>query len=70
MPLPEQVRRVLPADTAATWETIADLIPSTTYLAGGTALAIYLAHRMSRDLDFFYHSGSLDLDRLARQLAD
>lgn len=38
------------------------------YLAGGTALAAHLAHRSSRDLDFVFHGGAVDLDRLARTL--
>ena len=31
----------------------ADILPPKTYLAGGTALAIQLGHRISYDLDFF-----------------
>lgn len=30
-----------------------DILPSKTYLAGGTATALYLGHRLSIDLDFF-----------------
>lgn len=29
------------------------ILPPNTYLAGGTALALYLGHRLSYDLDFF-----------------
>lgn len=29
------------------------ILPRNTYLAGGTALALYLGHRLSYDLDFF-----------------
>lgn len=29
------------------------ILPANTYLAGGTALAFYLGHRLSYDLDFF-----------------
>lgn len=36
------------------------LLPSKTYLAGGTGLAIQLGHRISYDLDFFT---KLDFDR-------
>lgn len=69
MALPEQVRRVLPTDAARTWETVAALVPAAAYLGGGTAVAIHFGHRVSRDLDFFYHHDSIDLDELARELA-
>lgn len=69
MRLPERIRRILPLDTAETWATIADVVPESAYLGGGTALAVHFAHRVSRDLDFFYHHGSVDLDALAQVLA-
>jgi predicted nucleotidyltransferase component of viral defense system len=53
MRLPTEIRRVLPPDAATTWERIADLVPPVAYLVGGTALAVHLGHRISRDLDFF-----------------
>jgi DNA-binding transcriptional ArsR family regulator len=53
--LPEQVRRILPADTAKTWLTLASHLPSELYLGGGTAVAVHLGHRESRDLDLFFH---------------
>jgi hypothetical protein len=62
------VSSILPADTAKTWETIAPAIPESAYLAGGTALAVHLLHRESRDLDFFFDHHTLDLDALGRQL--
>ena len=65
----DQVRKILPPDTAATWETIAQVVPPHTYLGGGTAIAVHLAHRVSRDLDFFSHHSSIDLDELAHRLA-
>ncbi len=69
-PVPsELIRKVLPADTAAAWDALAQLVPQDAYLGGGTAIAIHLAHRISRDLDFFFHHGSVDLDELARNLA-
>jgi hypothetical protein len=64
----DRVRRVLPPDTAATWDTIAPLVPPDAYLGGRTAIAVHLGHRISRDLDFFFHQGSVDLDKLARLL--
>jgi hypothetical protein len=69
MTLPAMLRRVLPPDTAGTWTTLAPLVPAGTYLGGGTAIAAHLAHRTSRDLDFFYHGESVDLDEMAELLA-
>ena len=65
----EQVRKILPADTAATWETITQVVPPDAYLGGGTAIAVHLQHRISRDLDFFFLHGSIDLDELSERLS-
>lgn len=54
--LPERLRRVLPGDTANAWQVLAPRLPAGLYLGGGTAVAVHLAHRESRDLDFFFHS--------------
>jgi hypothetical protein len=70
VPLPDSVRSVLPADTAKVWEILAPLVPDQVYLGGGTALAVHLTHRLSRDLDFFFHANELDLDRLAASLSE
>jgi hypothetical protein len=67
--LSERIRGILPPDTALTWETIAPIVPSTAYLGGGTAIAVHLAHRVSRDLDFFFHRNSVDLDDLTKKLS-
>jgi hypothetical protein len=67
MPLPAEVAGVLPEDTARSWETIASIVPKGAYLAGGTALAVHLRHRISRDLDFFFHE-PVDLDRVTAAL--
>jgi hypothetical protein len=67
--LPERIRRILPPDTARTWSTLAPLVPEAAYLGGGTAIAVHLGHRVSRDLDFFYHHAALDLDQIADTLA-
>lgn len=67
--LSERVRGILPPDTASTWETIAPLVPSAAYLGGGTAIAVHLAHRVSRDLDFFFHRNSVNLDELSASLS-
>lgn len=65
----DRVRKILLPDTAATWDVIAPLVPPDAYLGGGTAIAIHLGHRISRDLDFFFHHGSVDLDELTRRLS-
>ncbi|RDI74924.1 Nucleotidyl transferase [Gaiella occulta] len=67
MSLPDWLQALLPGDTAQTWRQIAGVVPAEAYLGGGTALAVHLRHRQSRDLDFFSHR-PLDLDELARQL--
>jgi hypothetical protein len=66
--LPAELDRLLPAQTARAWERIAPIVPPSCRLAGGTALAVHLGHRQSRDLDFFYSDPGLDLDSLARAL--
>jgi Nucleotidyl transferase AbiEii toxin, Type IV TA system len=68
VPLPEQIRNVLPADTAMAWELLAPVIPPAAYLAGGTAIAVHIGHRVSHDLDFFYHRYAVDLDQLTRTI--
>lgn len=67
--LPAELRAVLPADTQVAWELLAPVLPADLYLAGGTGIAVHLGHRVSRDLDFFYHSGAVDLGRLAQRIA-
>lgn len=64
---PDTLREILDSDGAAAWQTLAPLIPDGVYLGGGTALAVHLRHRVSRDLDFFFHGG-LDLDALVHSL--
>lgn len=67
MSLPDWLRALLPGDAAATWEQVAPLVPVEAYLGGGTAIAVHLRHRPSRDLDFFFHE-PLDLDGLQERL--
>lgn len=67
MTLPAELRDVVPAETAATWVAISDVAPAAAYLAGGTAIAVHLRHRISRDLDFFLRQ-PVDLDRLVAAL--
>lgn len=69
MTLPAGVRSVLSADAATTWKLVAPVLPKGAYLSGGTALAVHLRHRISRDLDFFLQR-SVDLRRLRARLED
>jgi Nucleotidyl transferase AbiEii toxin, Type IV TA system len=66
--LPDRVRRILPADAAATWLTLAPRLPRALYLGGGTAVAVHLGHRESRDLDLFFHQ-MVDLGELVDLIA-
>ena len=68
MPLPDWLQSILPTDTALTWKAIAPIVPDVAYLAGGTAIAVHIHHRESRDLNFFYHHDAIDLDELAAAL--
>ncbi len=67
--LPKELRDVLPPDAQKAWTLLAPILPPTLYLGGGTGVAVHLKHRESRDLDFFYHRGAVDLGRLAEQVA-
>jgi Nucleotidyl transferase AbiEii toxin, Type IV TA system len=66
--LPAALLAVLPSDTALAWEALAPILPAALYLGGGTAVAVHLHHRSSRDLDFFFHDDAVDLDALATSL--
>lgn len=68
MTLPDDIVAVLPPDTSATWEELAPFVPEQAYLAGGTAIAVHLKHRVSRDLDFFFHRNGVDIASLRKQL--
>jgi hypothetical protein len=68
MSLPSDLAAVVPEATARTWLAIADALPAGAYLAGGTAVAVHLHHRVSRDLDFFLRE-PVDLEALAEILA-
>jgi hypothetical protein len=67
MALSSEIRAVLPPETALAWERILPLVPACAYLAGGTAIAVQLLHRVSRDLDFFL-AEPVDLLQLAADL--
>jgi hypothetical protein len=67
--LPDWLDALLPDETAATFSAIAPVVPAAAYLGGGTALAVHLRHRPSRDLDFFFHDpAAVDLDQLVERL--
>jgi hypothetical protein len=67
---PDETRAILPSGTARAWKELTSLLPDALYLGGGTAVAVRLRHRESRDLDFFYHNNAVDLRGLARQLGE
>jgi hypothetical protein len=59
---------VLPVGTSDAWVRLSTALPAQAYLAGGTALAIHLRHRVSMDLDFFTEA-PFDAGAYARVLA-
>ena len=67
--IPIEVRAILPSDAAGTWEAIVPLRPEPAYLVGGTAVAVHIGHRESRDLDF-YLSSPVDLTDLNDRLSN
>ncbi|MCY7302901.1 MAG: nucleotidyl transferase AbiEii/AbiGii toxin family protein [Thermoleophilia bacterium] len=67
MSLPGWLEPLLPGETGIAWEQVAPLLPPEAYLAGGTAIAVHLRHRQSRDLDFYFHE-PIDLDELLLRL--
>jgi len=67
--LPDDLRVVLPPGTVRAWQELAPKLPNQLYLGGGTAVAVHLAHRESRDLDFFFHDHAVNLNALAEQLS-
>lgn len=70
MALNDGLAAILPPDAARTWVAIAPVVPEVAYLAGGTAIAVHIHHRESRDLDFFYHDDAVDLDALTESLRE
>lgn len=64
---PPGLDRVLHEDTRMAWRQITPYLPPGSYLAGGTAVAIHLRHRESRDLDFFT-TEELDVEGLHEDL--
>lgn len=51
----EGLRGIVPQDAADAWKLVVRCRPSGSVLMGGTALAVHLRHRYSRDLDLFCH---------------
>jgi hypothetical protein len=68
MSFPEELRSVLPEDTVSAWTDLAPHLPPQLVLVGGTALAVHLQHRSSRDLDFFHTEPGVDLVALKTTL--
>lgn len=66
--LTKEEREALSPAVARALSCIAPHLPPQLYLGGGTATALYLHYRVSRDLDFFYHQRSVDLDALEHEL--
>jgi hypothetical protein len=66
---PQELERLIGTDAARAWAQIRPFLPPGTYLAGGTAIAIRLAHRSSRDLDFFT-SQKLEVEALLDDLTE
>lgn len=64
---PAGLEHVLNPDTREALLQIRGYLPPGSYLAGGTAVGIYLRHRESRDLDFFT-TEPLDVDELHENL--
>jgi hypothetical protein len=59
----------LPADTRRLLEQLGQLPPvAPFYLAGGSAIALHLGHRISVDLDFFTHHDDCEAEPLIQQL--
>jgi len=63
-------REALPPETVRAWAALAPLLPDEIYLGGGTAVAVHLHHRVSRDLDFFFHRSAVDLEALGKKLSE
>lgn len=69
MTLPDDVAAVLPEPTRRAWAKVAAAVPDDAVLMGGTALAVRLQHRISRDLDLFT-TEPFDVDDVADALAE
>lgn len=68
MTRPPPLEDFLPRAGVEAWRSVAPVLPPGCYLAGGTGLAAHLAHRVSRDLDFFVDV-SFDPSRLSRRMS-
>jgi hypothetical protein len=63
--LPAWLGAVLPADTIWVWTLARTVVPPSGYLIGGTAVAVHLQHRLSRDLDFCFEGPVDDAEIVA-----
>lgn len=66
--MPAWLQTLLPPATGAAWPKVAAAAPAAAYLAGGTAVAVHLRHRESRDLDVFL-AQDVDLASIRDELA-
>src|SRR5690606_11919308 len=64
---PVELEEFLPAETRQAWTLVARVLPSGSYLVGGTALTVHIQHRVSKDLDFFT-SAPFDAEELEPKL--
>jgi predicted nucleotidyltransferase component of viral defense system len=65
--LPGWLAAVLLPDARRAWHIVQQAVPAEAYLGGGTAIAVHLRHRVSRDLDLFLEA-PVDLERLRDEL--
>jgi hypothetical protein len=67
--LPPWLCAVLPADTVWVWSLAREVLPPSGYRIGGTAVAVHLRHRLSRDLDLCFEE-PVDVDELIAAFAE
>lgn len=65
--VPRALSAYLPESTLLAWRKLAPIVPTSSYLAGGTGLTVHLRHRVSRDLDFMV-AGDEQFDVLLEHL--
>ena len=63
----DELHEILPKTVIDAWPHVAAVTPADGVLMGGTALAVHLRHRVSRDLDVFTAS-PFDPDEIRRRL--
>ena len=66
---PPELRDVLPEQTSRAWPKVVAALPVGAYLAGGTAVALHLGHRVSHELGIFVPS-VFNSNQVRRTLAE